>query len=521
MMRESITAGAQRVLEGASARARSRGSAVVESIDLLAALVDESESRASTILAEFGLESERLFAILGVPVDFEPEADSPSVSDPTHSDELRETIREATLKARASDRSGIAGTEHLLAAVIEIAPLISTVLVQSGLEIEAIRSRLAESIEIESSSIPLPADFSRLELADPTETVDLARILDASANRAQEGLRVVEDYIRFVLNDPGLTRRVKDVRSRLAAALRGLDDDDRIAARDVDGDVGTHIMTNTERFRSNTRELLTANFKRSAEALRSLEEYAKLVDEWLSGRFEILRYDVYTLEKLTLTAARSVQTLGTAKLYFLIGETPTLGDLTWLVGEALAGGVDVVQLRLKSPPDRVVLERAREIRLMTAASGAKFILNDRPDLARLASADGVHLGQDDVRPRDARRIVGPQALLGVSTHDAEQIERAVLDGAGYLGVGPVFPSGTKEFESLAGLEFVRRAAETTTIPWFAIGGINLTNVDRVIEAGATRIAVGQAISAAEHPRAAARELRDRLESHDTTMNAIF
>ncbi len=520
-MRESITAGAERVLQGAAARARSRGSTVVESVDLLAALVDESESRASTVLMEFGLDAERLLAILGVPGDAELAVDVSADSNLIHSDELRETIREAAVKARASDRSAVAGTEHLLAAILEIAPSIASVLVQAGLEIEGIRNRLAESIEVETSSIPLPADFSRLELADPTENVDLARILDASANRAQEGLRVVEDYIRFVLNDPGLTRRVKDVRSRLAAALRGLNDDDRIAARDVDGDVGTHIMTNTERFRSNTRELLTANFKRSAEALRSLEEYAKLVDEWLSGRFEILRYDVYTLEKLTLTAARSVKTIGSAKLYFLIGETPTTGDLTWLVGEALAGGVDVVQLRLKSLSDRVILERAREIRLMTAASGAKFILNDRPDLARLASADGVHLGQDDVRPRDARRIVGPQTLIGVSTHDADQIERAVLDGAGYLGVGPVFPSGTKEFESLAGLEFVRRAAEITTIPWFAIGGVNLTNVDRVLAAGATRIAVGGSIATAEHPREAARELRNRLESSDIMINSFY
>ena len=153
MMRESITAGAERVLQGAAARARSRGSTVVESVDLLAALVDESESRASTVLMEFGLDAERLLAILGVPGDAELAVDVSADSNLIHSDELRETIREAAVKARASDRSAVAGTEHLLAAILEIAPSIASVLVQAGLEIEGIRNRLAESIEVTSLEV--------------------------------------------------------------------------------------------------------------------------------------------------------------------------------------------------------------------------------------------------------------------------------------------------------------------------------------------------------------------------------
>jgi thiamine-phosphate pyrophosphorylase len=188
-----------------------------------------------------------------------------------------------------------------------------------------------------------------------------------------------------------------------------------------------------------------------------------------------------------------------------------MGDLTWIVGEALAGGAQVIQLREKGLPDREVLSRAREVRLLTIRAKARFILNDRPDLARLAGADGVHLGQDDILPRDARRVVGPSNLLGVSTHDREQVERAVLDGASYLGVGPVFPSGTKDFRALAGLEFVRQAAETSTLPWFAIGGIDETNLDAVLEAGARRVAVSGAIVRAERPKLAAQALRRRLD----------
>src|SRR5436305_1949201 len=120
-----------------------------------------------------------------------------------------------------------------------------------------------------------------LELGEPAQAAELARILDASANRAREGLRVVEDYARFALDDPGLTRRLKEVRHRLAEALRGLALDQLVGARDTRGDVGTHIMTASEQVRENPRAVLSANFRRTAEALRSLEEYSKLNNVWL------------------------------------------------------------------------------------------------------------------------------------------------------------------------------------------------------------------------------------------------
>jgi thiamine-phosphate pyrophosphorylase len=221
---------------------------------------------------------------------------------------------------------------------------------------------------------------------------------------------------------------------------------------------------------------------------------------------------VYTLEKLTLTAVRSADELGDVRLYVLVGGLPTLGDLRWVVEEALAGGAQAIQLREKELPDRELLRRAREVRLATIQAGARFFLNDRPDLARLAAADGVHLGQDDLTLRDARRIVGPRALIGISTHDRQQLEQAVLDGASYLGVGPVFPSPTKDFTDLAGLALVRQAAESVRLPWFAIGGIDPSNIEAVLEAGAERVAVSAAVVRAPSPRAAAAALRARLDA---------
>jgi thiamine-phosphate pyrophosphorylase len=275
-------------------------------------------------------------------------------------------------------------------------------------------------------------------------------------------------------------------------------------------------MTPSEQLRENPRAVLAANFKRIAEALRSLEEYTKLVDIWLAGRFEVLRYDIYTLEKLTMTALSAYRALGEARLMVLVGGLPTLGDLTWVVGEVLAGGADVIQLREKEVPDRERLRRARAVRVLTVQARVPLILNDRVDLARLAVCDGVHVGQEDLTVRDARRILGPASHIGVSTHDRAQLDAAILAGASYLGVGPVFPSPTKEFSEpeLAGLSFVRLATGTTRLPWFAIGGISETNLDRVLEAGAARIAVSAAVVRARSPRRAVARLKARLAGQD-------
>jgi thiamine-phosphate pyrophosphorylase len=522
-MFESFTAGAERALGRAASVARRRGATLVEPLDLLVALSLEAESRAAELLAEFGISTGWLRDALGPGVWADepddppgPGAETGSADSLPRSSALRLVLGEAVNQARGLDRSREVGTEHLLAGLMAGSDAIAELLQSAGLELRGLRDRLSQVTAVESGPIPMAEDIPPLDLAEAGGGVDLARILDASANRAREGLRVVEDYVRFALEDPGLTRRLKDVRHRLAEAERGLDPRLLIDSRGTNEDVGTHIMTASEQFRENPRAVLAANFKRIAEALRSLEEYSKLVDIWLAGRFEVLRYDIYTIEKLTMTAVAAHRVLGEARLMVLIGGLPTLGDLTWIVEEAIAGGADVIQYRDKGIPDRELLRRAREVRIVTARARVPMIMNDRPDLARLAGCDGVHLGQEDVAIRDARRILGTAAQIGISTHGREQLDAAVLSGASYLGVGPVFTSPTKEFSEpeLAGLSYVRLAAETTALPWFAIGGINGENVARVLEAGATRVAVSGAVVRAESPRRAAARLKARLDGLD-------
>ena len=509
-MYESFTPGVLRVLDRAQAVARLNGRLLVDPIDLFSSLAEDEESRAAEMLRRNGLPPQEVLRILRpTPPAVEIELSSePLPLDITS----RLILQDALNRARSLDRSQLASTEHLLVALVEAGSPYVLALQEAGLALEPIVNEVDRVESIGLEPLPLPPEIAPLEIIAPSEAINLGRVLDASANRAREGLRVIEDYARFALDDPMLTKRLKRVRHQVDEAVRGLGADFLMDARDSTGDVGAHIMSPAASARESPRAVLSANFKRAQEALRSLEEYSKLVDDWISGRFEVARYDLYTIEKLTMTAISSARTLDQTRLYLLVGGLPMLGDLTWLVGEALAGGVDAVQLREKDLPDREILERAREVRVLTSKSNARFFLNDRPDLAKLAGADGVHLGQEDLSARDARRIIGPRALIGISTHERTQIEKAVIDGAGYLGVGPVFSSGTKVFADFAGLGLVRQAAETTRLPWFAIGGIDETNISEVLEAGAERVAVSGAILRADSPRKAARDLRDRLDS---------
>ena len=189
-----------------------------------------------------------------------------------------------------------------------------------------------------------------------------------------------------------------------------------------------------------------------------------------------------------------------ARLYLIIDARPQIAEA------ALRGGAQAVQLRVKNTPDHELLEVAREFRRLCSAHGALFIVNDSPQLAAAASADGLHLGQDDTPLAQARRLFG--GIIGLSTHTPEQIAAAA--GADYIGVGPVFQTPTKPGRPAVGLELLREAARSATVPWFAIGGIGPNNIDQVTAAGATRIAVLRAINDPPDPERATRRILERL-----------
>jgi thiamine-phosphate pyrophosphorylase len=316
----------------------------------------------------------------------------------------------------------------------------------------------------------------------------------------------VEDYCRFVLDDAFLTGELKTLRHDLTAAFFPLPSGLLLEARETQHDVGTQLSTPAEHERHSLRAVALVNAKRLQEALRSLEEVGKLFGSDMSQTVEQLRYKSYTLERAVLLGSDARQRLAKARLFVLLSGAACKAALDWTIREAAAGGATIFQLREKDLNDRELLERARQVRRWTREVGALFIMNDRPDIARLAEADGVHVGQEELPVKEARRIIGPDALIGVSTHNLAQLRQAILDGASYVGVGPTFPSGTKQFAEFPGLDFVKQAMAETSLPAFVIGGVTSENVGTAVVAGARRVAVSQAICQAEDPRKVAAAL---------------
>lgn len=209
------------------------------------------------------------------------------------------------------------------------------------------------------------------------------------------------------------------------------------------------------------------------------------------------------------TGAERRERLSGARLYLVAGSG--VSDET--VEAALAGGVDMLQLRAPELDDDETLARAAAWRRLCDRHGALLWLNDRPDLALRAGADGVHVGQADMPPAEVRELVGPDVLIGLSTHTPEQLEHGIAAGVDQLSVGPVWETPTKPGRPATGLEYVSAAASRRPPqPWFAIGGIDSSNVGEVVAAGAERIVVVRAIAEAEDSRVAAAELRSALEA---------
>lgn len=507
-MLPDLTPAAARTLQAAQEWARRTGDATVLPSHILASLLDEEEGQAAQALLRAGFSLEvlrQLFAPKGAAAP----ASTPSAEPLALDDRTWQTLVRAREIAAGQSGDRTVTTAQLLIAIFQTDPKVPTTL--RGFDPTGRTLNRLEEEVLGPSGPPLRLE-EPLTLSEPTEQIDTARILDASANRAREALRVLEDYTRFALDDAFLSRELKHLRHDLTQALAGFSVVRLATARDTLQDVGTTIKTEAEQRRHSVLDVACANCKRLQEALRSLEEFGKLQSTELGQDLEKLRYRSYTLERALLLGADSRQRLADARLYVLLTGAQCTAALDWTIQEAAAGGAQLFQLREKSLSDRQLLERARQVRRWTRAAGTLFIMNDRPDIARLVDADGVHVGQDELPVKEVRRIVGPDALIGVSTHNLDQVRRAILDGASYLGVGPTFPSGTKSFEEFPGLEFVRQVAGETSLPSFVIGGVNLETIGAAVAAGARRVAVSQAICQADDPRQVAVEIRHALEA---------
>lgn len=490
-MLPELTPAVDRALELAQFHASHLGLSEVLPTHLLHALLAEDEGRACTLAVAAGLDAGAFRASRAVPLEALTQPRSPSL--PLHPRSRAVFLAARDLAREISGESTVA-SEALLLALIRGEETLAAELASFGLRIAELESTIF-------GERPPPLELEEpVHLERHTENVDAARLFDACANRAREGLRVLEDYCRFVLDDAFLCRSLKEWRHDLTAALSESSPNLLLEGRETLRDVGAELSTPSEQYRSSLRDVVQANCKRLQESLRSLEEYGKIRSATLGQRLEQLRYRAYTLERGLVLGLGARQRLQGARLYVLLTGSRCTATLDWIIAEVGAAGADIVQLREKGKSDRELIERARQVRRWTRQAGVLFVVNDRADIARLVDADGVHLGQDDLPVREARRILGPDALIGVSTHNMEQLRQAVLDGASYVGIGPAFPSATKEFAELAGLEFVRQATAETTLPAFVIGGVNLQTIGDAVATGAKRVAVSAAIAEADEPR---------------------
>lgn len=328
------------------------------------------------------------------------------------------------------------------------------------------------------------------------------RILDANFNRAREALRVLEEHARLVLDDQPLTQRIKSLRHDLAAAAQALNLDALLAERDIEGDVGTHVTTDGERRRTAPADVADAAGKRAAEALRCLEEYGKIICPDAAADCKRLRYALYAVEQDLHCAGPRRRKLRVARLHVLVTESLCRGSWQDVCAAAIDGGADAIQLREKDLPDGALLARATFLRERTRERNVLLVINDRPDIARLAGADAVHLGQHDLPVAEARRIVGPTLLVGKSTHSPAQLREAMEEMPDYVAVGPMFASPTKPDIPIAGPALLVEAAGRCDVPIVAIGGITADNVAQLHAGRPFAVAVSSAVIAADDPRAA-------------------
>ena len=335
------------------------------------------------------------------------------------------------------------------------------------------------------------------------------RILDANLNRSREACRVLDDAVRFLLDDPAASAFFKAARAelaRLAAPHRR----ELLAARDSAGDVGREADRPGKR-RRDVSALVAANFGRLAEALRSIEEYGRVVSPALSNAACRLRFRAYDAEKALAVRLDRPGRIAAARLYVILTEAIALRPLEAVARAALAGGAGALQLREKSWGTRKLVRVGRRLLNLARRRGALLIVNDRVDAARSIGADGVHLGRKDMPLSEARRILGDFAFLGATTHSIAEARAALRHGADYLSCGPMFPTDTKPDVTPRGFWYARALERLSDVPVFAIGGITPLNVTRVLSTGLRHVAVCSSVIATDEPERAARAFLRKLE----------
>jgi thiamine-phosphate pyrophosphorylase len=347
----------------------------------------------------------------------------------------------------------------------------------------------------------------------------LLRMIDANLNRSSEGLRVLEDVARFLLNDAELSQRLKDIRHALARETKSLSVG-LLSKRDSEHDVGARMGAGyepeTKQSLQDLSGLVTANAKRVEESLRVVEELAKLpeISSTLnSASFEQTRFALYTLERdLISRISRRDKIKRMLGLYVILDKQFLLDrDELDIAGQIIEGGARVIQLRDKQSKKGELLLVAQKLKELCSQADVLFIINDYLDLAMAVDADGLHVGQEDLPLSVIRRELPIDKIVGCSVTTLSQATKAQAEGADYIAVGSIFPTTTKKGATVVGVDMLKELKRTVSVPLVAIGGINQNNIGEVVSAGADAIAVISAVLGEKDVRGAVQKLTAKMD----------
>ena len=342
---------------------------------------------------------------------------------------------------------------------------------------------------------------------------EILRIIDASLNRIGEGLRLLEDSARLMLNDATLTQQLKNMRHELVRSDWSIQQQ-LLQARDSEGDIGIDMEVPGEEKQREIPVTIVANARRVQESLRVMEEMAKAPGLGLdSEKFKQARFALYAIEKALLSRVlRQDKIKRLFGLYVIIDATALRGrSHIEVASQAIRGGAKVIQLRDKVHSKKELLTIAQELRNLCAEQDVLFIMNDCLDVALAVDADGLHAGQDDLPVKVARRLLPIDRILGCSARTVDKAAIAQSEGADYIAVGAMYPTSSKETAEVVGTERLKQIRQAVTLSLVAIGGINASNVSEVLAAGADSVAVISAVLGAEDVEGATRQIVNMIE----------
>ena len=328
------------------------------------------------------------------------------------------------------------------------------------------------------------------------EDLRIYQIIDANLDRSREGLRVLEDWARFGLGEEKYVERIKNFRQILGKNHLEIYKQSRNYIEDK-----CKGLTHQEQInRKTSEEIISSNSGRVQEALRVIEEFSRLHNHELSKIASEIRYEIYTIEIDLLSLSKfkkSDKILRDNDLYVITDQKENLLEI---IEEILIAGVRIIQYRFKSGADKDHLKEAIQIKNLCKRYNSLFIVNDRLDIALASNADGIHLGQDDLDLKTARKLLGYSKIIGISANTEIEISNALKDGCNYIGIGPVFETATKKNKKPIGIEKMKALTKDLNIPWFAIGGIKSKDISYLKRNGFKKVALVSQLMNSKDPK---------------------